>query len=366
MGAEKTVKKIFFIIIMLLISPDDAISIEIKKVKASKIERQMVFTFDVTGKPEEEVQVDLAIVVNGKTYTSKDLYLKGDIGKITTGKNKQIQWNIFTAFPEGLYTPVYWDVFEKNSFRDPITGIEFVFIKGGCFMMGDETAEEDEKPVHEVCVDDFYMSKYEITNEQFWNYNLTHNSSYFGGLFLNAPMFPVVNVSWFDAETFTKWLSQRTGVKYRLPTEAEWEYAARGGANSSRFWGDSPDDACSYANVADKSTKSHFFMINEIHNCDDGYKAVSPVGRFKPNKFGLYDMLGNVWEWVSDWYKKEYYSESPKKNPKGPQTGEAKVIRGGSWYNEPPFIRLSIRDAIEPSGKDFNIGFRIAFTPVKK
>lgn len=359
-------KYLIFSIIIMSIFTNNAVAIEIRKINSSKIEKQMVFSFDVIGKPEEEIEIDLALVINGKTYKSNELYLKGDMGKIKVGKNKKIYWNIYTTFPDGLYVPVYWEVFQKNrTFKDPLTGIEFIFVKAGCFQMGDVAGigDIDEKPVHEVCVDDFYMSKYEVTNEQFRRFKLNHNSGSYKGLGLNSPMLPVVNVSWFDAEAFTKWMSQMTGIKYRLPTEAEWEYAARGGTKTSRFWGDNPNDACAYANVADKSAKTYFLDINEIHDCDDGYKSASPVGRFKTNGFGLYDMLGNVWEWVLDWYEEDYYTKSPRKNPKGPHTGETKVIRGGSWFNEPTFVRLSIRDAVDPSVKDFNIGFRIVFTP---
>lgn len=355
-----------FIIIAVILLADNSFAKEIKKVKSMRIENQMVFEYDIIGDMKDEIDVEIAISTNGKTYTSDDLRLKGDYGKVKSGKSKKIYWNFRWDFPEGIYTPVYWEVFEKNrSFKDPVSGMEFVYIKGGCFQMGDIQDEGglDEKPVHEVCVDNFYIGKYEVTNEEFRKFNPYHN--YYKEFILSSDRQPVVYVSWDDSVSFAKWLSEKTGIKYRLPTEAEWEYAARGGTKTSRFWGDSPDDACKYANIADKTAEKRFsFMV--IHDCDDGYMATSPVGSFKPNGFGLYDMLGNVWEWVSDWYGESYYKTSPKNNPYGPDTGVNRVIRGGSWFNEPMFVRSSCREHVDPSTKDYNIGFRLVFPASRK
>lgn len=111
----------------------------------------------------------------------------------------------------------------------------------------------------------------------------------------------MVNVSWYDATNFAKWLSKETGQKFRLPTEAEWEYTARAGTKTSRFWGNNPDEACQYANVADLTVKKRWATWI-VHNCEDNYLVAAPVGSFNPNGFGIYDMLGNVWEWVQDVY----------------------------------------------------------------
>ncbi|MBI3815419.1 MAG: SUMF1/EgtB/PvdO family nonheme iron enzyme, partial [Nitrospinae bacterium] len=158
--------------------------------------------------------------------------------------------------------------------RDTVTGMEIIFIRGGCFQMGDTygDGESDEKPIHEVCVDDFYIGKYEVTNEQFRKFRPDHNSGDYEGFSLNDDNQPVVKVSYEDAISYARWLSEKTGKKYRLPTEAEWEYAARGGMRNRNYWGDNKDDACKYANVHDRTSKSKFSDWTwENHNCDDGY-----------------------------------------------------------------------------------------------
>ncbi len=247
--------------------------------------------------------------------------------------------------------------------RDTVTGMELIFVKGGCYQMGDTFGDGggDEKPMHEVCVDDFYMGKYEVTNEQFRKFRPDHNSNDYSGFSLNNDNQPVVYVSYEDAVAYAEWLSQKTGKKYRLPTEAEWEYAARGGTRSRNYWGDNKDDACKYANVHDRTSKSAFKDWTwENHNCDDGYKVTAPVGRFQPNAFGLYDMMGNVWEWVADWYDENYYRNSPKNNPKGASSGQYRVLRGGSWFYRPMNLRTAGRIRFVPTIRDFSVGFRLA------
>jgi len=128
---------------------------------------------------------------------------------------------------------------------------------------------------------------------------------------------PVTCVSFNDVEKFIAWLNRKGSRKFRLPTEAEWEYACRGGTTTIRFWGDDPDDACAYANVADRTKDEDNRGWNPKHECSDGYFYTAPVGSFKANSFGLYDMLGNVWEWCSDRYGSDYYENSPVNNPQG-------------------------------------------------
>jgi hypothetical protein len=154
--------------------------------------------------------------------------------------------------------------------------MELVSVKGGCYEMGDSVGDGDsnERPVHEVCVNDFYMGKYDVTNEQFRKFRPDHNSGKFEGLSLNDDKQPVVNVSWYEAVDFAKWLSQKTGQTYRLPTEAEWEYAARAGAKTKYFWGNNPDDACKYANVADLSAKKRWKGWTAFY-CDDKFLVSS-------------------------------------------------------------------------------------------
>lgn len=251
---------------------------------------------------------------------------------------------------------------EVQGFTDPTTGMEFVLIKGGCFQMGDAfgDGERNEKPVHEVCVSDFAMGKYEVTNAQFRLFRPSHSSGNYEGRDLNGDNQPVANVSYLeDAVAYAQWLSGKSGKNYRLPTEAEWEYAARGGTATRNYWGSSISNPCNYANAHDMSSKRAFKITLKKQTCDDGYAVSAPVGSFRPNAYGLYDMMGNVWEWASDWYDETYYGKSPRDNPQGPSSGWARVIRGGSWSNAPWDIRASKRNYLQPGHRFYIQGFRL-------
>jgi formylglycine-generating enzyme required for sulfatase activity len=173
---------------------------------------------------------------------------------------------------------------------------------------------------------------------------------------------PVVCVSWNDVVEFTKWLTEQSGRIYRLPTEAEWEYAARAGTTGRNYWGNEVDDACRYANVSDL-TAQQAFAKKTVHNCNDGHLYTAPVGSFEPNDFSLYDMMGNVWQWTGDWYGKYYYAKSPKNNPRGPKTGRRRVPRGGSWRSKPDYVRASMR-VHPPASQTAGVGFRV-ISPVQ-
>ncbi len=248
-------------------------------------------------------------------------------------------------------------------YTDPSTGIEFLSIKGGCYQMGDSVGDGDpnERPVHEVCVSDFSIGKTEITNAQFQKFNPQHNSGKSQDVNLNDANQPVVNVSWEDAVAFAQWLSQESGKTFRLPTEAEWEYATRAGSNASRFWGNNPDEACKYANVADMTAKKKWDKWTTF-TCDDGYAASAPVGSFLPNDYGLNDTLGNVWEWCEDVYNSEAYTKLPKDNPVYSGSGEYRVMRGGGWSNGPLGIRSSHRVGLSPNFGHHALGFRLVKT----
>jgi sulfatase modifying factor 1 len=246
-------------------------------------------------------------------------------------------------------------------FVDAVTGMELVFIRGGCYKMGDPAGDSNDRPLHEVCVSAFYIGKYDVTNQQFRQFRPEHDSGKFEGISVDDDEQPVVNVSWEDAVAFAKWLSQRSGKTYRLPTEAEWEYAARAGTTTTYFWGNNPDDACKYANVADLSAKKRWKKWT-VFNCDDKFLISASVGSFLPNGYGLYDMLGNVWQWVEDVYNKGAYTKLPKYNPAFEDSGVYRVIRGGGWSNGPLGVRVSHR---VPLTKDFGhhaLGFRLVMT----
>lgn len=248
----------------------------------------------------------------------------------------------------------------EELFTDPNTGMEFVMVKGGCFKMGDSVGEGDpnEQPVREVCVSDFYIGKYEVTNAQYVKFHPEHHSGSSEEPELDKPQMPVVNVSWKDAVEFASWLSQKSGQQYRLPTEAEWEFAARAGSEKSRFWGNDADKACGYANVADMTAKKHRPKWTAFH-CDDKHATAAPVGSFKANSLGVYDVLGNAWEWCQDVYNNEAYTKLPQDDPLYSGSGEYRVMRGGGWSNGPLGIRCSHRVGLSPDFGHHALGIRL-------
>ena len=234
--------------------------------------------------------------------------------------------------------------------------LHMVYVKGGSFEMGatpeqGNDAYADEFPVHTVTLDDFFIGKYEITQWQwmmlmgaeFARLVVEDSSNTIDGVGAN---YPTYYVSWERAELFCQRLSAVTGRTYRLPTEAEWEYAARGGQHK---------DGTKYSGDND-SKKVAWRFLNS-----DG--VVHPVGQKKPNGLGLYDMSGNVWEWCSDWYSPNYYSVSPTHNPKGPETGAFRVKRGGSWRFKQNSCRVSRRFANLSDIKRDVVGLRVVCEP---
>jgi formylglycine-generating enzyme required for sulfatase activity len=225
--------------------------------------------------------------------------------------------------------------------------IDMVFVKGGCYQMGDTFGDGDatEKPVHNVCVSDFYIGKYVVTQNQ-WQAVMGNNPSDFKQCGGNCP---VETVSWEDAQEFIRQLNSQTGRNYRLPYEAEWEYAARSGGKQEQWAGTSDmDELGAYAWFVDNSGKT-----------------THPVGTRRPNGLGLYDMTGNVWEWCKDWYDAEYYKKSPEKNPRGALSGSNRVIRGGSWHFTAGDARAAARDYYDPSYRGSNRGFRLVLPAVQ-
>jgi formylglycine-generating enzyme len=220
-------------------------------------------------------------------------------------------------------------------------GTEMVLIPAGEFEIGSNEASE-EQPLHRVYLDDFYIYKYEVTNAQYQQF--VKDTGYRSPAFrknaeFNHPDQPVVGVSWDDAVAYCQWLSRKSGKRYRLPTEAEWEKAARGGLSGMKFpW-----------ETSDLRGKANFGSVEE---------SAARVGSFKPNGYGLHDMVGNVWEWCSDWYAKSYYSQSPNSNPKGPESGLVRVVRGGSWASATESLRCANRHSADPSERVEYIGFR--------
>jgi len=220
----------------------------------------------------------------------------------------------------------------------------FVHVSGGTFLMGctveQDTADcdKDEKIVNSVTVGNFQIGKYEVT-QNIWELVMGDNPSAYKGDNL-----PVESVSWEEVQVFISTLNVLTGKKYRLPTEAEWEYAARGGAKSKgyRYSGSNDIEAVAW------------------YGRNSGSKT-RQVGSKQANELGIYDMSGNVWEWVRDWYGS--YGTGAKTNPTGPRSGHYRVIRGGSWHYNAKLCRVSNRDVITPDYRFSNLGFRLALAP---
>ena len=245
---------------------------------------------------------------------------------------------------------------------DAVTGMSFVWVPGGEFMMGSNDGASNEKPVHNVRLDGFYMGKYEVSNGEYRQYKGNHNSGSYENVSLSGDNLPAVSVSWEDTQGFIKWLNRKTGHTFALPTEAQWEYACRAGTTTERFWGDDPDQACKYANVHDVTSKQVNKFDGQLHNCDDGFSATSPVGSFQPNAFGLYDILGNVWEWSQDIYASDAYKKHNLNNPIYEQNGSGRVFRGGSWRNNPSYVRCACRYGNTPGDRNVYLGFRLLRT----
>jgi formylglycine-generating enzyme required for sulfatase activity len=262
-----------------------------------------------------------------------------------------------------------------------------VFIPGGSFQMGDQFGggESNERPIHAVKLADFYLSRTELTNREYAEFLSAQGNqeqggsewyaigSSYAGISGSGRSFipksgqddhPVLVVSWYGAVAYCNWLSGQHGLTpvyrisgttvtpnwsangYRLPTEAEWEYAARSGGKKEKWAG--------------TSTENELTQFANYSGTGDGYKSTAPVGVLRANNLGLGDMSGNVWEWCWDWYGSDYYGKSPSSNPKGPETGSIRVFRGGSWDFSPANCRAAYRYFNVPTYRNINVGFRLA------
>lgn len=255
---------------------------------------------------------------------------------------------------------------------DPVP--RMVRIPAGEFLMGADDGDEDERPAHRVHLDEFHISIFPVTNEAYARF--VQESGYDAPGVRTLPAMvtpereaqfrelaaayvwadgrppsgrgnhPVTLIRFEDATEYCTWMSARTGRTFRLPTEAEWEKAARGRTHARRFpWGDDIDP--SRANfLIDPATKRS--------------RGTSPVGQYPANSYQLHDVIGNVWEWVSDWYAPDYYSKAQYLNPTGPDVGRLRIIRGGSWVNEDVnMLRVTHRHKVPPDSYAYSIGFRV-------
>ncbi len=251
---------------------------------------------------------------------------------------------------------------ETNNYNEDST---LVFVKGGTLKIGDKTGEKDDLPVHKVKLSDFYIGKYEVTNAQFVQFlnkkgNQYEDHSYWINtdgkwrglkcrIYKNENDFfvekgyenyPVNFVSWYGSNAYCKWKGGR------LPTEAEWEYVARGGVETRHALSLQPR-----GNIVDEYAWYSSNSDNKINE----------VGSKKPNALRIYDMQGSLWEWCSDWYDAKFYAESKRKNPQNLDKADYKVLRGGSWANNKEMLRLTNRNALNPNVNKINLGFRIVY-----
>jgi formylglycine-generating enzyme len=323
------------------------------------------------------------------------------LSNVNEGSNNSSAMEVISqpAQPQtaGEQSVVNGDSHADKTFRDCHDCPEMVVVPMGSFEMGSPQSEvnrvrDDESPLHKVNVRSFAIGKYEVTvgqfalfvNEKNLKNKLWERQSPIQ--FHQEDNHPVVNVSWNEAKDYTNWLSQRTGKTYRLPSEAEWEYAARAGTTTSYYWGNNPDDACTYGNVLDLTAKAQIPWVSsnwkEFPKCSDGFAYTAPVGSFKPNAFGLYDMLGNAEEWVADCYHKSVglnnltlqsdtrnifkafvdYNGAPTDGSVwGSENCDSHMVRGGSWRYLPASARSAARSWGEQNYRgDPGHGFRVA------
>jgi formylglycine-generating enzyme required for sulfatase activity len=309
----------------------------VSNVSATQQGQDLVISY--TLESESPCEVSLYVSMDsGRSWQGPLAKCTGDVGKDISGGSRQIRWAVLEEREQFVGTGIQFKVVAsgRKSFEP-----EMVFVEGGRFMMGSNSGYGDEKPVHEVELSSFYIGKYEVTQAQ-WQAVMGTNPSHFK----DCDHCPVEQVSWNDAQEFIDKLNQKTGKKYRLPTEAEWEYAARGGAKSKGYLYSGGNDVGNVAWFTDNSgSKTH------------------SAGAKQANELLIFDMSGNVWEWCSDWYGS--YSGTFQRNPQGASSGQDRVLRGGSWNDKASYCHVTFRFGNYPDIRNFNCGFRLVLSPVQ-
>jgi formylglycine-generating enzyme required for sulfatase activity len=302
--------------------------------------------------PLPEMQIQDAETCLKARYTADGYLEEKDYEKAAKQYEKILKLN-----PKDGYAKKQYNLCIAQQSREPAASfdddsIEMVRVKGGAFTMGCTSEQgndcyNDEKPAHQVTLSDFYIGKYEVTQAQWKSVMGTNIRQQRDKADTSRPLcgegnsYPMYYVSWNEAQEFIRKLNAQTGKNYRLPTEAEWEYAARGGAQSR---GTKYSGSNTVGDVA--------WYIGNSGN------ATHPVGQKSPNGLGLYDMSGNVWEWCSDWYGT--YSSGSQTNPAGPSSGSGRVLRGGSWRGDALYARVPRRSHTAPAFRYNILGFRLA------
>lgn len=277
----------------------------------------------------------------GRTWGVPLKQVTGDVNKQLQAGSHRIVWDVLSEREKLAGANICFKV-EVNSGRFTVNGVSFemVRVEGGTFRMGATSEQEDEadsneKPVHSVTLSSYYIGKTEVT-QSLWQAVMGSNPSNYKGSDL-----PVECVSWNDCQEFIQKLNRLTGRNFRLPTEAEWEFACRGGNNSRGY---------KYSGSNDIDNVAWYW--------DNSGEKTHPVGTKAPNELGIYDMSGNVWEWCADWYGD--YSSGAQTNPTGPYGGSLRVGRGGCWFNDVSYCRSSIRVRNFPAYRYYYLGLRLA------
>jgi formylglycine-generating enzyme required for sulfatase activity len=330
-------------------------------------------------------------------------------GKAQSSKDPEVLADFLERFPAGFYAdragtmlaslrpatagPAAMPVPRVDPgtvFRDCAQCPEMVMLPGGNAMIGIEDAEDERegtpsgfrgraRPQHAVSIRPFALGKYEVTRAEFSEFIAETGhvvdkgcAVYDGSKWVKDPQRtwrdpgfaqtdrdPVVCASWDDAMAYVTWLARKTGKRYRLPSEAEWEYAARSGVSAARYWGNDSARACEFGNVADRSAKDQFGAWT-VHDCKDGQVRTAAVGAFRPNGFGLHDMLGNVWEWPQDCWNANYGGAPSDGRAWEDHECNRRVLRGGSWGDNPWSVRVGFRGRNSQGYRSDTAGFRVA------
>jgi formylglycine-generating enzyme required for sulfatase activity len=312
--------------------------------------RYYKIAFDLSGEVGDQYLIQVVPHKDGRELSDLSYLTGAGIDSfIEPGKNHSVYWD---AILEG-YESEGWQFQIKANLKPK----GMIFVKGGSFQMGSNSGDGDESPIHEVTVSSFWIGKYQVTQKE-WTEVMGNNPSGRKGKNL-----PVEMVIWYEVVEYCNKRSILEGLTpcysgsgsnitcnwgangYRLPTEAEWEYAARGGLKSKGY----------------KYSGSNSIGTVAWYDENSGSRT-HEVGTKKPNELGIHDMSGNVWEWCWDWYAGSYYKKSPSINPKGPNSGSYRVLRGGSWNFNHDFCRISYRDINNPNEGNNNYGFRVCRT----
>jgi len=310
----------------------------------------------------------------GVTFKIPAQTFSGDYGLgIIPGSDKHIMWNAGIDYPEHVGENYRVKLIVSDAKINVLSQVE-----EGSFLMGEGAGIDD--PVHEIVLDVYGICPHAVSNEEYklfcdaTNRNYPQEGSNYQaptGYFLNYKDYPVVGISWYDAVSYCNWLSELDNLEpcynlsnwifdptksgYHLPTEAQWEKAARGALSQKTFpWGDTaPGNRCNYSGYAGA-------LLETMPDFDGQGRGTIQVESLNTNYYGMYNIAGNVWEWCNDWYQRNYYDVSPSENPLGPESGEEKVIRGGAWNTSDIKLHCAFRDRYSPGIKQYDIGFRIA------